>query len=95
MLTFNGDRWASRTSQSLLLAAGLTEWVAADEADLVGRGVALARSADTPAMLAQLRAGMRQRLRTSAACDTGTLCHALEGLYRGPHGNSFTRSCDR
>ena len=39
VLTFNGDRWASRTSRSLLLAAGLSEWVATDVADFVSRGV--------------------------------------------------------
>ena len=39
VLTFNGDRWASRTSRSLLLAAGLPEWVATDAADFVSRGV--------------------------------------------------------
>ena len=37
VLTFNGDRWASRTSRSLLLAAGLSEWVATDVADFVSR----------------------------------------------------------
>jgi protein O-GlcNAc transferase len=81
VLTFNGDRWASRTSRSLLLAAGLPEWVAADEAGFVGKAVALANSADTPAMLATLRAGMRERLRASAACDTAALCRSLEALY--------------
>jgi len=81
VLTFNGDRWASRTSRSLLLAAGLPEWVAADGAEFVSRGVALAQMVDTPAMLAKLRAGMRERLRGSGACDTATLCRSLETLY--------------
>jgi protein O-GlcNAc transferase len=82
VLTFNGDRWVSRTSRSLLLAAGLPEWVAADEAGFVGKAVALANSPDTPAKLATLRAGMRERLRSSAACDTATLCRSLERLYQ-------------
>jgi len=81
VLTFNGDRWASRTSRSLLLAAGFPEWVADDEADFVSRAVALAQRDDTPATLSSLRAGMRRRLRGSAACDVATLCRSLEALY--------------
>ena len=37
MLTCNGDRWAGRTSRSLLLAGGLDEWVAADVRRVPGR----------------------------------------------------------
>ena len=53
VLTFKGDRWASRTSRSLLLAAALQEWVADSEAAFVTRGVRLGQDADTPAMLAE------------------------------------------
>ncbi len=81
VLTFNGDRWASRTSRSLLLAAGLSEWVATDAADFVGRAVALAQSENTPRMLAGLRSGMRERLRASTACDCAALCRSLEAIY--------------
>ena len=81
VLTFNGDRWASRTSRSLLLAAGLSEWVATDVAEFVSRGVALAQRDDTSAMLAALRAEMREHLRASPVCDTATLCRSLEALY--------------
>jgi protein O-GlcNAc transferase len=81
VLTFNGDRWASRTSRSLLLAAGLPEWVATDAADFVSRGVALAQLENTPGMLAALRHGMRERLGASAACDSATLCRSLEAVY--------------
>jgi protein O-GlcNAc transferase len=82
VLTFNGDRWASRTSRSLLLAACLPEWVATDEAEFVRKSVALAQREDTPAALATLRAGMRERLCSSALCDTATLCRSLEAVYR-------------
>lgn len=89
VLTFSGDRWASRTSCSLLLAAGLPDWVAADATDYVARAVALALDEATPRHLAGLRAGMRQRLGASAACDSAGLCHSLEALYaklRETHG---------
>jgi len=81
VLTFNGDRWASRTSRTLLLAAGLGEWVMADELGYIEQAVALANDTGTPARLANLRANMRDQLRASAACDSAGLCRALEDLY--------------
>jgi predicted O-linked N-acetylglucosamine transferase (SPINDLY family) len=86
VLSFNGDRWASRTSRSLLLAAGLPEWVATDQADFVRRGVALALNEGTPALLAALRTGLREWLRSSAACDAAGLCGALEAIYAAGAG---------
>ncbi|HUB12827.1 MAG TPA: hypothetical protein VMB34_12795 [Acetobacteraceae bacterium] len=80
MLTCNGDRWAGRTSRSLLLAAGLGDWVAADIEGFKTAGATLANAADTPARLAALRQGMRAMLRTSAACDVTGLCRSLEAL---------------
>ena len=82
VLTYVGDRWAARTSASLLRAAGLDAWVASDEEDLLAKASALARDPATPACLAALRAGMRARLAASAACDTAGLCLALEQIYR-------------
>jgi len=81
VLTFNGDRWAMRTSRSLLLAAGLDAWCLPDRDAFVARAVELARSPDTPAMLARLRAGMRDKVARSPACDSAALCRALEGIY--------------
>ena len=57
--------------------------VAADQADFVRCGVALALDEGTPAMLTALRAGMRQRLLGSAACDSAGLCRSLEAIYLG------------
>ncbi len=81
VLTYAGDRWVARTSASLLRAAGLDEWVAGDEEDLVAKASALARDPATPARLATLRAGMRRRLAASAACYTAGLCRELEEIY--------------
>ena len=82
VLTYVGDRWVARTSASLLRAAGLDDWVARDEDDLLAKASALARDRTTPARLAALRAGTRARLAASAACDTVGLCRALEQIYR-------------
>jgi hypothetical protein len=81
VLTFNGDRWASRTSRSLLLAAGLDAWCLADRDAFVAQAIALAAAPATPAELAALRAAMRDRLARTPACDGAALCCGLEGLY--------------
>jgi predicted O-linked N-acetylglucosamine transferase (SPINDLY family) len=82
VIAIRGDRWAARTSASLELAAGLGEFVAADREGYVALAVELARSAETPARLAELRRNMRDRLRHSAACDTAGLARHLERIYR-------------
>jgi predicted O-linked N-acetylglucosamine transferase (SPINDLY family) len=79
--TFDGERWSGRTSRSLLVAAGLAEWVAPDRAAFEARFAALAADPATPARLAELRSGMRARLQSSRACDTQALCRALEAIY--------------
>ncbi|MBM3621048.1 MAG: hypothetical protein FJX20_10180 [Alphaproteobacteria bacterium] len=82
VLAFDGDRWASRTSKSLIVAAGMGEWCLPDEASYVERAVALAADPATPAMLAAMRANMRARLAVSPVCDCERLCRALEDIYR-------------
>jgi len=82
VLSFDGDRWASRTSKSLLLAAGLGDWVMADESAYVARAIELANDPETPKMLAQLRHGMRARLAASPVCDAAGMCRALEAFYK-------------
>jgi protein O-GlcNAc transferase len=81
VLAFNGDRWVSRITRSLLVAGGLGEWCAADLAGYVAKATALATSATTPAELAVLRSNMRARLSASQVCDSAGLCIALEGIY--------------
>ena len=82
VLNFNGDRWASRQSRSLLLAAGLDDWCMPDRDAYIARAVTLARSPTTAAELASLRANMRERLARMPVCDSAGLCHALERIYR-------------
>jgi protein O-GlcNAc transferase len=82
VLAFDGDRWASRTSKSLLVAAGLHDWCLADETAYVDRAVALALDPTTPDTLAAMRASMRAHLTASPVCDCERLCRALEDIYR-------------
>lgn len=86
VLSFDGDRWASRTSKSLLVAADLADWCPANKAGYVERAVALATDPATPAMLGAMRTDMRARLAASAVCDCERLCRALEDIYRRAAG---------
>jgi protein O-GlcNAc transferase len=82
VVTFTGNRWASRTSASLLQSAGLGEYVAADRRGYVDLAVRLATSRDTPAMLRAFRGTIRSRLRASATCDAASLARGMEAIYR-------------
>jgi protein O-GlcNAc transferase len=81
VLTCAGDRWASRTSRTLLRRADLGSWVARSPRAMVRAAVRLAHDPRTPEALATLRRGMRQRLAASSACDTQALAHAMERFY--------------
>jgi protein O-GlcNAc transferase len=81
VVTFSGDRWASRISASLLHHAGLHEFVAPDLEQYVAQAVALAHSADTPARLDALRRTMRDCLRAAPVCDVRAFARNMEEEY--------------
>jgi protein O-GlcNAc transferase len=81
VLTFTGDRWASRTSASLLLEARLPDFVAPDKEGYVARAIALARAPETPSRLDQLRRGMRDLLRAAPVCDAVRFARDMEEEY--------------
>jgi predicted O-linked N-acetylglucosamine transferase (SPINDLY family) len=74
-----GDRWAGRTSRSILMAAGFSDYVVSDAAGLVALA---ARLAADPQGLAARRAAQRAQLAASPAADPAALCRELEALYR-------------
>ena len=82
VLAFHGDRWASRTSASILRAGGLEEFVADDLKGYELLAIGLANNADTLEKLAILREQMRERLRNSPVCDTVGFARHMEQLYR-------------
>jgi protein O-GlcNAc transferase len=92
VLAVDGDRWASRTSKSILVAAGMDEWVQPAVDAYVRRAIGLANSAKTPARLAEMRGTMRERLLRSRACDASGLCRELEEHYR--HAATISRDQD-
>lgn len=81
VLTFEGDRWASRTSQTLLRRTHLKEFVARNADDMIRIAVRLANDDDSPERLRRLRRGMRQKLRSSSACDIESLVRSMEGFF--------------
>ena len=85
VLTFQGDRWVSRTSASLLLEAGLPEFVAPDLESYVARAIELAWQPDAPARLSELRRGLRDH---ASVPRRSAMRPASPGTWR-----SFTWKC--
>lgn len=81
VICFDGDRWAARQGVSLLRAAGLEEFAAANLGGYLEMAVGWANEAVKWGGLAALREGMRGRLLGSAVCDTVGFARNLEGLY--------------
>ncbi|MBI5909901.1 MAG: tetratricopeptide repeat protein [Betaproteobacteria bacterium] len=80
VIALAGDRFVSRAGVSLLSAAGLTDWIAHNQEEYIG--LAQAWSRNLPG-LAELRAGMRGRLRASPLIDAKRFARNLEAAYRG------------
>ena len=81
VLTFYGDRWASRTSASILRAGNLGYFVAADLQRYIESAIALANDRTTPSMLTGLRRNMRKQLICSPVCDLSNFVLQMENLY--------------
>lgn len=80
VVTFRGDRWAARTSASILRSTHLSELIADDLEGYVALAARLAEPAALP-RLAELRTTMRERLLASKAFDAAGMTAAMERLY--------------
>ena len=78
-VTLRGDRHVSRVGASIMTMVGLDELIAATPDDYVATAKNLAHDLDR---LAELRAGMRVRLRASPLCDAPRFAGAMEAAYR-------------
>lgn len=76
VITFYGDRWASRTSASILRAGNLNQFVANDLAGYIDLAVSI-----TPEILNATRVSMRDHLRASPVCDVASFTRQMEELY--------------
>jgi predicted O-linked N-acetylglucosamine transferase (SPINDLY family) len=81
VLTFTGDRWASRISASLMHNADLPEFVAPDLEGFLRRAIELAHNSETPSRLDGLRRGMRTRLLQASVCDSGRFAAEVEKAF--------------
>ncbi len=82
VVTFAGDRWASRTSASLMRGSPCGSFVAADLAGYQQVAIRLASDPDVGARLQVLRRSLRQALLSCPVCNTESFARAMELLYR-------------
>lgn len=82
VIAFHGDRWASRTSASILRAGGLQEFVARDLEDYISLAIRWGSSPDARERLPELRRSMRSRLSASSVCDTRRFAREMEHIYK-------------
>ena len=80
VLAIDGDRWASRTSATLLKHCHLGDFVADSVDDYVAKAVAMASCDVQQASLKHLRANMRDELRSSDLCDVDSMVRSFEGI---------------
>jgi protein O-GlcNAc transferase len=81
VLCFRGDRWASRTSASLVAESPFSDFLCDSEASMVACAIRLANDPGTADRLAQRRAAARGALLQSPVCDTARLAREMEALY--------------
>ncbi len=82
VIAFHGDRWASRTSASILRSGGLGEFVACDLDEYVALAARWGSSSGTRERLSELRRTMRPKLLAAPVCDTPSFAREMEQLYR-------------
>ncbi len=78
VVTFEGDRHAGRVGAGFLKATALDEFVGHTDEEYVGIATRVARDRDG---LAALRLSLRQRISSSAVCDSATFTRELEEAY--------------
>ncbi len=79
IVTLSGDRFACRTTASILTAVDLPELVVSTPVDYINEAV---RLASEPKTLSTLRAGLRDHMRRSTLCDGPAFTRNLEQAYR-------------
>jgi protein O-GlcNAc transferase len=80
LVTLAGDRFSSRMGVTILTNAGLSELIAADEAQYVEIAAALASD---DGRLRSLRHNLRERVVQSPLMDQAAFARDMEAAYRG------------
>jgi protein O-GlcNAc transferase len=81
VLTFSGDRWVSRTSQSILAYTHMKQFIAADRDDYVQQAIHYSTDPDAIYSLRGFRVNMREQLKQSPVYDSTKLAREMESLY--------------
>ncbi len=79
VITFTGDRHASRMGTSILTSVGLADCIAHGYDAYIDIAVRFGHDLER---LAGIREGLRERIRTSPLMDTKNFCRILESEYR-------------
>jgi protein O-GlcNAc transferase len=82
VLTFTGDRWASRTSQSILAQSHIPQFVAKDCEEYKRSAILYATDRTLYDSLKPIRHSMREDLLNSSVCDSHKLTRAMESLFQ-------------
>ena len=78
VLAIDGDRWASRTSATLLKHCHLGEFVTDSVDQYIAQAVSLASGDDSIERLKELRANMQSELRNSDLCAVDSMVRSFE-----------------
>ena len=79
VVSMTGAVHASRVSASILSATGLSDFVAADPPGYVRLAAQWAQDINR---LAEIRSGLRDRMKLSVLCDEGAFAKRIENAYR-------------
>jgi len=83
VLTLEGDRFLSLSAKSVAHHAGLPDWIALDKDDYVSKAISFASDLER---LAELRAGLREKVLASSLFDAARFARnfedALWGMWR-------------
>ena len=79
VITFVGDRHASRVGLSLLSAAGLTNFIADSRQSYIN---IVKKQAEDIKQPADLREGLRNIIQNSILCDAQSFAMKMEKVYR-------------
>ncbi|ABI85713.1 tetratricopeptide repeat family protein [Burkholderia ambifaria AMMD] len=80
VIGMKGGRFVTHICESLLHAAGMGDWIAADEDAYLAKAIAFAGDRDA---LAALRATLRERTLASPLCDAARFARNLEDAFHG------------
>jgi predicted O-linked N-acetylglucosamine transferase (SPINDLY family) len=80
VLARHGDRFVTHIAETICHAAGLADWIAADDTDYVEKAVAFAADSER---LSTLRSGLRAQLLDSPLCDAARFARNLEAALHG------------